>query len=39
MRSAGVDDFDDFVRTRAVALLRTAYLLTGDHHTAEDLDR
>ncbi|MFC6695487.1 SigE family RNA polymerase sigma factor [Nocardioides daphniae] len=30
-------DFDDFVATRSVALLRTAYLLTHDHALAEDL--
>lgn len=29
--------FDDFVRGRAGALLRSAYLLTGDRHAAEDL--
>jgi RNA polymerase sigma-70 factor (sigma-E family) len=29
--------FDEFVATRSVALLRTAYLLTGDHGLAEDL--
>ena len=29
--------FDDFVRTRSAALLRTAYLLTSDHQLAEDL--
>jgi RNA polymerase sigma-70 factor (sigma-E family) len=31
------DSFDEFVIGRAGALLRTAYLLTGNHHTAEDL--
>jgi RNA polymerase sigma-70 factor (sigma-E family) len=31
------DQFDVFVRTRTTALLRSAYLLTGDHHLAEDL--
>ncbi len=31
------DDFEAFVASRYVALLRTAYLLTGDHHDAEDL--
>jgi RNA polymerase sigma-70 factor (sigma-E family) len=31
------DDFRDFVRARGTALSRTAYLLTGDHHPAEDL--
>jgi RNA polymerase sigma-70 factor (sigma-E family) len=30
-------DFDDFVRARSAALLRVAYLLTGDGHAAEDL--
>ncbi|WP_018347466.1 SigE family RNA polymerase sigma factor [Longispora albida] len=30
-------DFRDFVATRSPALLRTAYLLTGDWHRAEDL--
>ena len=30
-------DFDSFVATRSSALLRTAYLLTGDHALAEDL--
>ena len=29
--------FDEFVATRSQALLRTAYLLTGDHALAEDL--
>jgi RNA polymerase sigma-70 factor (sigma-E family) len=29
--------FDEFVATRTAALLRTAYLLTGDHALAEDL--
>ena len=29
--------FDAFVHARARALARTAYLLTGDHHRAEDL--
>ncbi|MEV4754072.1 SigE family RNA polymerase sigma factor [Micromonospora sp. NPDC049559] len=31
------DDFDSFFRSRTPALLRTAYLLTGDRHLAEDL--
>jgi RNA polymerase sigma-70 factor (sigma-E family) len=30
-------DFDTFVAARAPALGRTAYLLTGDRHLAEDL--
>lgn len=30
-------DFEDFVRGRSTALLRTAYLLTGDRRDAEDL--
>jgi RNA polymerase sigma-70 factor (sigma-E family) len=29
--------FDEFVRARTPALLRSAYLLTGDQHLAEDL--
>ena len=29
--------FDQFVKARGPALARTAYLLTGDHHLAEDL--
>jgi RNA polymerase sigma-70 factor (sigma-E family) len=29
--------FDEFVATRSRALLRTAYLLTGEHALAEDL--
>jgi RNA polymerase sigma-70 factor (sigma-E family) len=29
--------FDEFVAARSGALLRTAWLLTGDHHLAEDL--
>ncbi len=40
-RLAGVDrlatEFDYFVRGRTPALLRAAYLLTGDQHLAEDL--
>jgi RNA polymerase sigma-70 factor (sigma-E family) len=32
-----VQDFDDFVTGRSPALLRFAYLLTGDRHLAEDL--
>ncbi|HKD97712.1 MAG TPA: SigE family RNA polymerase sigma factor [Micromonosporaceae bacterium] len=34
-RAAG--DFDTFVRTRQRSLLRSAYMLTGDQHLAEDL--
>ncbi|RLK23331.1 RNA polymerase sigma-70 factor (sigma-E family) [Micromonospora sp. M71_S20] len=37
MRDAHGAEFDDFVRTRSVAMLRVAYLLTGDRHAAEDL--
>ncbi len=33
----GYADFEEFVVARRHALLRTAYLLTGDHHDAEDL--
>lgn len=29
--------YDEFVHARGPALARTAYLLTGDHHLAEDL--
>jgi RNA polymerase sigma-70 factor (sigma-E family) len=35
--SPAEDDFRAFVRARTTALLRTAYLLTGDRHLAEDL--
>lgn len=31
------EDFEEFVAARMPALLRTAYLLTGNHHDAEDL--
>ncbi|WP_308167930.1 SigE family RNA polymerase sigma factor [Catellatospora tritici] len=31
------ESFDDYVRGRSVALVRIAYLLTGDAHLAEDL--
>ena len=34
---ADLDDYDEFVRARTAALLRSAYLLTGDQHLAEDL--
>jgi len=30
-------DFEEFVAARSAALLRTAYLLTGNHQDAEDL--
>jgi RNA polymerase sigma-70 factor (sigma-E family) len=33
----GYAGFEEFVGARRSALLRTAYLLTGDHHDAEDL--
>jgi RNA polymerase sigma-70 factor (sigma-E family) len=33
----GYASFEAFVDARRDALLRTAYLLTGDHHDAEDL--
>jgi RNA polymerase sigma-70 factor (sigma-E family) len=33
----GTDDFDDFVTGRGRALLRFAYVLSGDAHLAEDL--
>jgi RNA polymerase sigma-70 factor (sigma-E family) len=33
----GYAEFEEFVVARRSALLRTAYLLTGDHHDAEDL--
>lgn len=38
-RRSGPDrsEFDDFVHARGPALARTAHLLTGDHHRAEDL--
>jgi RNA polymerase sigma-70 factor (sigma-E family) len=35
--TGGHADFEAFVAARRDALLRTAYLLTGDHHDAEDL--
>ena len=31
------DSFEAYVHAREAALLRTAYLLTGSHHDAEDL--
>jgi RNA polymerase sigma-70 factor (sigma-E family) len=36
-RAPGLEDFERYVARRQPALLRTAYLLTGDRHTAEDL--
>ena len=35
--AGGREDFEAFVAARYAALLRTAFLLTGDHHEAEDL--
>lgn len=32
-----MDEYETFVRSRSHALLRSAYLLTGDQHLAEDL--
>ncbi|MDG4785208.1 SigE family RNA polymerase sigma factor [Micromonospora sp. WMMD1102] len=37
MRDSRGAEFDDFVRTRSIVLLRVAFLLTGDRHAAEDL--
>ncbi len=37
MLSADKDGFEEFVATRGAALQRSAYLLTGDHHLAQDL--
>lgn len=37
MRDSPGADFDEFVRLRASALLRVAFLLTGDRRAAEDL--
>jgi len=34
---ADEESFRDFVRARSAALSRAAYLLTGDHHLAQDL--
>jgi RNA polymerase sigma-70 factor (sigma-E family) len=34
---ASASDFDAYVAARGSDLYRTAYLLTGDHHRAEDL--
>lgn len=35
--ASAADEFSEYVAGRQQALLRTAYLLTGDHHAAEDL--
>ncbi|WP_344658044.1 SigE family RNA polymerase sigma factor [Catenulispora subtropica] len=37
MTTTADDDFRDFMAARWPALVRTAYLLTGSHHGAEDL--
>jgi RNA polymerase sigma-70 factor (sigma-E family) len=37
MKAEEEDHFQEFVRSRWQRLLRTAYLLTGDRHLAEDL--
>jgi len=37
VRDPAAADFSEFVRSRTPALLRTAFLLTGDRHLAEDL--
>lgn len=37
MNAEDEHDFEEFVRQRSTALLRTAYLLTGDRGHAEDL--
>lgn len=37
MESAGEAEFAAFVAARSKALARTAFLLSGDHHLAEDL--
>lgn len=37
MSVPGRDDFDVFVAARSPGLLRTAFLLTGDEHLAQDL--
>ena len=36
-RAPELEGFESYVTRRHAALLRTAYLLTGDQHTAEDL--
>jgi RNA polymerase sigma-70 factor (sigma-E family) len=35
--NTGVEDFEAWVHARSAALVRSAYLLTGDVHLAEDL--
>jgi RNA polymerase sigma-70 factor (sigma-E family) len=35
--ATSADEFDAYVRSRTPALMRAAYLLTGDQHLAEDL--
>jgi RNA polymerase sigma-70 factor (sigma-E family) len=37
VRQEEEDRFAEFVRARSATLFRTAYLMTGDHHRAEDL--
>ena len=37
MRESGRGSFEEWARSRQQALVRTAYLVTGDHHRAEDL--
>src|SRR3954454_7007129 len=37
MREAGRESFETWARSRQQGLVRTAYLLTGDFHRAEDL--
>ena len=37
MRESGRGSFEEWARSRQQQLVRTAYLVTGDHHRAEDL--
>ncbi|WP_371476754.1 SigE family RNA polymerase sigma factor [Kitasatospora sp. NBC_00315] len=37
MRGSDVEDFTSFVQARSAALFRTALLLTGERHAADDL--
>lgn len=37
MRGSDVEDYTSFVRARSAALFRTALLLTGERHAADDL--